>query len=71
MNSDPNSFLTKVFDVATKVVGSNDKVESDLPIKITKNLDLVLAQSESSKGVFTVILVNSIGISSKPFSSLE
>jgi DNA (cytosine-5)-methyltransferase 1 len=41
-----------------KVVGSDNKIKSDLPKTITKHLDVILSKSESAKGVLTVILTS-------------
>ncbi len=54
----PNTFLKKTFDQSMKLVGSDDKIKSDLPKTITKHLDVILSKSESSKGVLTVILTS-------------
>lgn len=54
----PNTFLEKTFDQSMKLVGSDDKIKSDLPKTITKHLDVILSKSESSKGVLTVILTS-------------
>ena len=54
----PNTFLKKAFDQSMKLVGSNDKIKSNLPKTITKHLDEILSKSESSKGVLTVILTS-------------
>ena len=54
----PNTFLKKAFDESMKLVGSDDKIKSDLPKTITKHLDVILSKSESAKGVLTVILTS-------------
>ena len=54
----PNTFLKKTFDQSMKLVGSDDKIKSDLPTTITKHLDVILSKSESSKGVLTVIFTS-------------
>lgn len=54
----PNTFLKKTFDESMKLVGSDDKIKSDLPKTITNHLDVILSKSESSKGVLTVILTS-------------
>ncbi|WP_111306833.1 hypothetical protein [Confluentibacter sediminis] len=54
----PNTFLKKTFDESMKLVGSDNKIKSDLPKAITKHLDVILSNSESSKGVLTVILTS-------------
>jgi len=54
----PNTFLKKTFDESMKLVGSDDKIKSDLPKTITKHLDVILSKSESAKGVLTVILTS-------------
>jgi DNA (cytosine-5)-methyltransferase 1 len=54
----PNTFLKKTFDQSMKLVGSDDKIKSDLPTAITQYLDEILSKSESSKGVLTVILTS-------------
>lgn len=53
-----NTFLKKAFDESMKLVGSDDKIKSDLPKTITKHLDVILSKSESAKGVLTVILTS-------------
>ncbi len=54
----PNTFLRKAFDESMTLVGSGNKIKSDLPKSITKHLDVILGKSESSKGVLTVVLTS-------------
>lgn len=62
----PNSFLKKAFEESMKIVGSDDKIKSDLPVQITEHLDVILSKSESSKGVLTVLLTSLVYKSLNP-----
>ena len=52
----PNTFLENTFDQSLKMVGSDDKIKSDLPEEIREHLDVILSKSESSKGVLQLFL---------------
>ncbi|WP_242202615.1 hypothetical protein [Aestuariivivens insulae] len=54
----PDTFIKKAYDQSMDLVGSDNKIKSDLPQSITKHLDIVLSKSESSKAVLTVILTS-------------
>ncbi len=55
---EPAIFLNNLYAQAMELVGSDDFIKSDLPKATTKNLDLILAKSESSKGVLAVVFTS-------------
>ncbi|MDD2386886.1 MAG: hypothetical protein PHP52_08905 [Bacteroidales bacterium] len=57
---DPNKYLEKIYKESMSIVGSDDKIKSDLNKNITCHLSEILSRSESSKGVITVILTSAI-----------
>ena len=61
-----NIFLKKAFDESMKIVGSDNKIKSNLRTDITEHLDVILSKSESSKGVLTVILTSLVYKSLNP-----
>ena len=57
---EPIQFLNKLYKESMTLVGSADSIQTNLPITITERLDLILAKSESSKGVLTVIVTSAV-----------
>jgi DNA (cytosine-5)-methyltransferase 1 len=55
---EPEKFLKKVYSESMAIVGSDDKIKSDLDQKVQENLSEILSRSESSKAVLTVVLTS-------------
>jgi DNA (cytosine-5)-methyltransferase 1 len=54
----PTEFLTDLYSKAMSVVGSNDKIVSDLEHKEQEQLSIVLQYSEQAKAVLTVLVTS-------------
>lgn len=53
---EPKDFLEKIYAESMELVGSDDKIKSDLNASLQSHLNEILKRSESAKGVITVIL---------------
>lgn len=54
----PKAFLENEYQKAMESVGSDDFIKSSLEGSVKSYLDLILEKSQSSKGVFTVVLTS-------------
>jgi DNA (cytosine-5)-methyltransferase 1 len=57
---EPAEYLEKIYVESMQIVGSDDKIKSDLNEIITNSLNEILSRSESAKAVITVILTSSV-----------
>jgi len=57
---EPTEFLEKIYAESMGLVGSADKIKSDLNEAIENHLLEILGRSESAKGVVTVILTSAV-----------
>lgn len=62
----PNTFLKKAFSESMKLVGSDNKIKSNLQTEITFKLDNIIANSESRKGILTVLITSLVYKSLNP-----
>jgi DNA (cytosine-5)-methyltransferase 1 len=53
-------FLDNIYKESMELVGSDDKIKSDLNQDIAKQLSEILSKSESAKAVITVILTSAV-----------
>lgn len=56
----PTEFLEKIYVESMELVGSDDKIKSDLDNAIENHLLEILSRSESAKAVITVILTSAV-----------
>jgi len=57
---DPIELLEGIYNESMGLVGSEGKINTDLPDSIVASLDEILARSESSKAVLTVVLTSTV-----------
>lgn len=57
---DPTAFLEKIYSDSMELVGSDDKIKSDLEHGVKNHLLEILNRSESAKAVITVILTSAV-----------
>lgn len=57
---EPSEFLEKIYTESMKLVGSDDKIKTDIDKTIANHLLEILGRSESAKAVITVILTSSV-----------
>ena len=57
---EPTEFLEKIYAESMELVGSDDKIKSDLDKAIENYLLEILSRSESAKAVITVILTSAV-----------
>ena len=57
---EPTEFLEKIYAESMELVGSDDKIKSDLDKAIVNHLLEILGRSESAKAVITVILTSAV-----------
>ena len=57
---EPTKFLKKIYKESMQIVGSDDKIKTDLTKNITNQLSEILNRSESAKAVITVILTSAV-----------
>lgn len=55
---EPTDFLEKIYKESMELVGSDDKIKSNLEQKIEVHLSEILSRSESAKAVLTVIFTS-------------
>lgn len=63
---EPTEILNEIYETCLKLVGSSADITSDLSSEEKLNLDLILQNSESRKGVFTVLFTSIIYKIHKP-----
>jgi DNA (cytosine-5)-methyltransferase 1 len=56
----PTEYLGKIYNESMQIVGSDDKIKSDLEKTIALHLGEILNRSESAKAVITVILTSAV-----------
>lgn len=56
--SDPEKYLNKAYFLAMDKASRKEKINSCLPQEICRNLDIILNNSEKSKGVLTVFITS-------------
>lgn len=57
---EPVEFLEKIYNESMEIVGSDDRIKSDLDENTSNHLLEILARSESAKAVITVILTSAV-----------
>lgn len=57
---EPTEYLKKIYDESMQIVGSDDKIKSDLDKNIALHLSEILSRAESAKAVITVILTSAV-----------
>lgn len=57
---EPTDLLEDIYQKSIKIVGSDNKIKSDLDLNISDYLNEILSKSESSKAVITVILTSAV-----------
>lgn len=57
---EPTEYLDKIYNESMQIVGSDDKIKSDLDINIVLHLNEILNRAESAKAVITVILTSAV-----------
>ncbi len=57
---EPTEFLEKIYTDSMELVGSDDKIKTDLDKTIENHLFEILGRSESAKAVITVILTSAV-----------
>ncbi len=55
---EPNEYLEEFYETTMSLVGSDEKIKTDLSTQITNHLDTILEKSESAKAVITVVLTS-------------
>lgn len=56
----PTEFLENIYNESMKIVGSDDRIKSNLDSTISNHLLEILGRSESAKAVITVILTSAV-----------
>jgi DNA (cytosine-5)-methyltransferase 1 len=57
---EPIEYLEKIYNESMQIVGSDDKIKSDLDKNIALHLSEILSRAESAKAVITVILTSAV-----------
>lgn len=57
---EPIEYLEKIYSESMQIVGSDDKIKSDLDKNIALHLSEILSRAESAKAVITVILTSAV-----------
>jgi DNA (cytosine-5)-methyltransferase 1 len=57
---EPTEYLERIYNESMQIVGSDDKIKTDLDKSIIFHLNEILNRSESAKAVFTVILTSAV-----------
>lgn len=57
---EPTEYLEKIYSESMQIVGSDDKIKSDLDKNIALHLSEILNRAESAKAVITVILTSAV-----------
>jgi len=57
---EPIEYLEKIYNESMQIVGSDDKIKSDLDKNIALHLSEILGRAESAKAVITVILTSAV-----------
>lgn len=57
---EPTEYLEKIYSESMQIVGSDDKIKSDLDKNIALHLSEILSRAESAKAVITVILTSAV-----------
>lgn len=57
---EPTEYLKKIYNESMQIVGSDDKIKSDLDKNIAHHLNEILSRAESAKAVITVILTSAV-----------
>ena len=58
MKTEVATYLQKFYEETMQLVASDVEIKSDLPDEVKEALNQILAQSEASKGVLTVVVTS-------------